>query len=140
MFRHSEMQQLIREGVLAQEEREGIEDVDTTPRNAHTEPALSPAPSIEAELVDIPAPTLSVPPTQKFDRQPSPSNRSDSTSTSAAQKKQKQREKEVPYDQRKKRKWEGYIEDIDPEQGSLTHRRIVRELDEQRNVDVELDY
>jgi hypothetical protein len=138
MFRHSEMQQLIREGALAREEQESIEDAENPPKNDHTERALSPASSIEEELLDIPAPTLTVPPTKKIERQPSPSNRSDSTSTSATR--QRQREKEVPYDQRKKRKWEGFIEDIDPEHGSRTHRRIVRELDEQRNVDVELDY
>ena len=138
MFRHSEMEQLIREGVLAREEEESVENTENLPKTGPTEPALSPASSIEEELLDIPAPTPLVPPTQKVDRQPSPSNRSDSTSTSAAKK--RQREKEVPYDQRKKRKWEAYIEDIDSEHGSRTRRRIMRELDEHRNEDVELEY
>ncbi|QIW96387.1 hypothetical protein AMS68_001905 [Peltaster fructicola] len=47
---------------------------------------------------------------------------------------------EVPYDQRKKRKWEGYIEHKDPVQGSMTHRRLARELDAQESGSIDMDY
>ena len=55
--------------------------------------------------------------------------------------KEKEREKEVPYDERHKRKWEQFIEDEDQAGNSITHRRIVREMDA-LPVDehVELDY
>jgi hypothetical protein len=46
----------------------------------------------------------------------------------------------VPYDERKKRSWEGFIAGKDVVQGSLTHRRIARELDDQKVEAVEMDY
>ncbi|KAF2863377.1 hypothetical protein K470DRAFT_255083 [Piedraia hortae CBS 480.64] len=47
---------------------------------------------------------------------------------------------DVPYEKRHKRKWEAYIQDQDPVEGSRTHRRIVRELDDQTSQEVEMDY
>ncbi|KAK4499694.1 hypothetical protein PRZ48_010212 [Zasmidium cellare] len=54
--------------------------------------------------------------------------------------KNRKRKDEVPYAQRHKRKWEAYIEAVDPDEGSLTHRRLVRELDNQQTESVEMDY
>ncbi|KAF2164468.1 hypothetical protein M409DRAFT_67961 [Zasmidium cellare ATCC 36951] len=54
--------------------------------------------------------------------------------------KNRKRSEEVPYDQRHKRKWEAYIEEVDPNEGSLTHRRLVRELDNQQTESIEMDY
>lgn len=54
--------------------------------------------------------------------------------------KNRKRPAEVPYDQRHKRKWEAHIEEIDPSEGSLTHRRLVRELDNQQTERIEMDY
>jgi hypothetical protein len=138
MFRHSEMEQLVREGMLARDEQEDVEDGGIITENDLVEPAVSEASSVEEELLDIVAPSLAVPSTKKVDRQPSPSSRSNISETSSAMR--KQREKEIPYDERNKRKWESYVEDTDPAHGSRTHRRIVRELDEQRTEDVELEY
>lgn len=72
-------------------------------------------------------------------QQSSQSSRSESTRNSQSRKK-KRREKEVPYDQRHKRKWEAYIENEDPIEGSMTHRRMVRELDDQQHETVEMNY
>jgi hypothetical protein len=47
---------------------------------------------------------------------------------------------DVPYEERKKRTWEGYIAGKDAVQGSLTHRRLARELDDQKVETVEMDY
>jgi hypothetical protein len=47
---------------------------------------------------------------------------------------------DVPYEDRKKRKWEGFIAGKDAVQGSLTHRRMARELDDQKVEAVEMDY
>jgi hypothetical protein len=68
---------------------------------------------------------------QEMDQQPSP-----------AQQEQKPRRvgEEVPYQERKKRTWEGYIAGKDAVQGSLTHRRLARELDDQKVEAVEMDY
>jgi hypothetical protein len=47
---------------------------------------------------------------------------------------------QIPYDERHKRKWEQYIEGQDPTHGSMTHRRLARELDEAATTKVDLDY
>jgi hypothetical protein len=47
---------------------------------------------------------------------------------------------QIPYDERHKRKWEQYIEGQDPTHGSMTHRRLARELDEVATTKVDLDY
>ncbi|KAK5112460.1 hypothetical protein LTR62_004216 [Meristemomyces frigidus] len=70
---------------------------------------------------------------------PSQSSRSDSSHSSEPGR--RQRTKEVPYKQRHKRKWEDYIDANDPIHGSITHRRMVRELDQHTEVpSVEVDY
>ena len=141
MFRHSEIEQLRREGELAREE----EDVGELGEDAHVleerlqaaSPA-SDASSIESELLSAQQPTISIPPPQATQRQPSQSSRSETSQSTDTRR--RQREQDVAYEQRHKRKWEDYIEANDPVQGSLTHRRIIRELDEQEAESVELDY
>lgn len=71
-------------------------------------------------------------------RRTSSNSRSDTTASSATRK--RQREEEVPYDRRHKRKWEAYVGDVDPEHGSLTQRRMAREMDDQQTEPVDLDY
>ena len=138
MFRHSEMEQLLRDGLLAQDEYDNREEADISKSNNIDASVMSPASSIEEELANAIPPKVSISPVTKTVRQPSPSTQSDTSQNSAATR--RRREAEVPYDQRNKRKWEGYVEDMDPEHGSRTHRRIVRELDEQRIENVELEY
>lgn len=82
------------------------------------------------------APTV---PIERIERKPSHSGRSETNSISSDPKKRK-RAQEVPYDQRHKRQWEGYIHDHDPVEGSVTHRRLAREMDNQQEETVELDY
>ncbi|KJX94252.1 hypothetical protein TI39_contig4205g00002 [Zymoseptoria brevis] len=62
------------------------------------------------------------------------------TSRNKRKKKKPHGQTEVPYDQRHKRKWETFIQDQDPIEGSLTHRRLARELDDQKERRVEMDY
>lgn len=134
LFRHSEIEQMVREGRM---EREGqlmiagnIEDM----------PVKSPAStnsSIEDELLGLGKSKFEERPTTTSRHQPSQSNRSsDSRSISAGVRPRE----DVPYDQRHKRKWEDFIDENDSIEGSLTHRRIARELDEQRDESVQLDY
>lgn len=138
MFRHTEREQLIRDGLLAREELINTGAADSPATNGIDASADSPASSIEEELLHTAPPTLSVPPAQKVDRQPYPSTQSEISQNSAAMR--RDRGHEVPYGKRYKRKWEAYIEDTDAQHGSRTHRRIIRELDEQRTEDIELDY
>ncbi|CZT19133.1 uncharacterized protein RCC_04979 [Ramularia collo-cygni] len=71
-------------------------------------------------------------------RDPSQSSRIDTATSNNSSK--RRRSNEIPYDDRRKRNWESYIEENDPVQGSLTHRRMARELDELKNETFELDY
>lgn len=47
---------------------------------------------------------------------------------------------DVPYNERNKRNWEQYIDDKDAVQGSLTHRRMARELDNKKEDAIFMDY
>ena len=134
MFRHSEIEQLTRDAK--------IEGQETTLRAEEELEPVSPASygsSIEDGLLGLAQAESLAPPRQPVQRQPLQSSFSDTSHASTGQGRRK-REEEVPYDQRHKRKWEDYIEENDPTEGSLTHRRIVRELDEQREQRVDLDY
>lgn len=64
--------------------------------------------------------------------------RSDSATSDKSIK--RRRSQEVPYDERRKRHWESYIEENDPVEGSLTHRRMARELDNQKEEAFDMDY
>ncbi|KAK0852296.1 hypothetical protein LTR02_001772 [Friedmanniomyces endolithicus] len=153
MFRHSEIEHLLRERRLVREEEEyqnrevegGVEEAPRSP--------ISDVSSLETDLVGLAAPAPSKPahnrsakrraaqkqrPKAESQRQLSQSSRSDtSRSTDPAR---RPRREEVPYGQRHKRKWENFVDEIDPVEGSLTHRRIVRQLDEDTEAALEIDY
>ncbi|KAK0864484.1 hypothetical protein LTR87_015794 [Friedmanniomyces endolithicus] len=153
MFRHSEIEHLLRERRPVREEEEyqnrdpggGVEEAPRSPKSDIS--------SLEGDLVGLagPVPARSAHngsakhrATQKqrskaqSQRQPSQSSRSD-TSRSTDPTRRLRRE-EVPYGQRHKRKWENFVDEIDPVEGSLTHRRIVRQLDEDAGTALEIDY
>ncbi|KAK5698303.1 hypothetical protein LTR97_007264 [Elasticomyces elasticus] len=152
MFRNSEIQKLLRERRLRREEedyqnRDPYEDV----REARS--PVSSASSLEADLVGLARPaaqkkTRNHKQKQRVkrkkqeklakSRQPSQSSRSDTPQSTSSSR--QPRRQEVPYDQRNKRKWENFIDANDPVEGSLTHRRIVRQLDEAKDTEVDVDY
>ena len=99
---------------------------------------LSDASSMEGELLGLARVASVEPPHWPSKRARSPSNRSGTSYSTDP--KTRHRANETPYDHRHKRKWEHYIEENDPLEGSLTHRRIVREMDQQYDESVELDY
>lgn len=143
MFRHSEIEQLVREGRMQREEAEEQQpQIEATVLEAeHERRAGSPgsdASSIEIDLVGLAQPASLAPPAPSPQRQPSQSSRSDASDLTAGAK--RQRKEQVPYYDRHKRKWEQYVEEEDPVEGSLTQRRLVRELDEIKDGTVELDY
>ena len=141
MFRHSEIAQLVREGKLHEEDTfeethsEGESDYDVgrsrTPR--------SDASSIEGDLVGLVDPALPQGPRPRAGKDKTTRQRR-SESPCVVGLLGRRRKEEVPYDERHKRKWEDFIEDNDPIEGSITHRRMARELDEQRDESVDLDY
>ena len=143
MFRHSELEELKRE------ERQRAEQNDDTPDRGETvdstaqayDREVSPksdASSIEGDLLGLGQPGQPLQKESTPTREPS--NNSRSQRSNSTDPRRRPRKDEVPYDQRHKRKWEEYIEEQDALEGSLTHRRIVRELDEQRQDQVDLDY
>lgn len=143
MFRHSEREELLREQRLqeapAAEAVQPVETESATHREAIIERGVSPASSIEEELVNVrhTRPVERTTLAQQRRRQSPSIAKLGSKSTDP---RTRPRAQETPYDQRHKRKWEAYIDENDPVEGSLTHRRIVREMDEQRDHDVDLDY
>lgn len=154
MFRHSELQQLLRKRRLqADEEAEEDDDDDfyepAEPADTLNDRAVEPrspvsdASSLEAELFSSAAtmqPKKTRPRPQPK-KQRSRNSRSESAQPKGAvSPRSRQRKVEVPYDQRNKRKWENYIDNEDPVHGSMTHRRLVRELDGQQGSSVAIDY
>ena len=134
MFRHSETEQLVREGKMERQHQ----PTDQLNDDELMGSPVSDASSVEDDLLGLSRPANLTPHAGHTTRQPLQSSRSDATlSTNVLP---KQRKQEVPYDQRNKRKWEDYIEENDPVEGSLTHRRMARELDELREESVDLDY
>ncbi|KAK6398289.1 hypothetical protein LTR65_003369 [Meristemomyces frigidus] len=139
MFRHSEIQELLRERRLEREEEE-YQNRDPEVEQGARSP-MSDTSSIEGDLVGLARPPPKQPPRPPPKRQPSQSSRSESSrSTGQSRGASKKRKQEVPYDQRHKRKWENYIDENDPVEGSLTHRRIVRQLDDQQTESLDMDY
>nr|POF25954.1 hypothetical protein CFP56_22102 [Quercus suber] len=141
MFRHSEVQELLRDCRLQREEQEYQMRIPALePQAGNEKQPVSPVShdsSLEDELADASRMHSLRPPMSK--RQLSPSSRSDtSRSTSASIK--RQRKQEVPYEQRKKRNWEQYIQGEDEQHGSITQRRLAREMDEQHTQEVMMDY
>ncbi|GAB7335228.1 hypothetical protein MBLNU13_g07646t1 [Cladosporium sp. NU13] len=156
MFRHTEIEQLIRKRKLeadAQGEEDDDDDDYEPPEPSEfglsnacgsvPQSPVSDASSLEAELLSSAATKR---PTQSR-VQPQPkkkklqSSRGESTQPKGAvSPRSRKRKYEVPYDQRNKRKWESYIDDTDPVHGSMTHRRLVRELDGQQHQSIAIDY
>ncbi|KAK4565593.1 hypothetical protein LTR86_004210 [Recurvomyces mirabilis] len=166
LFRHSEIEQLLRERRLRREEEDDqARDTDTVERgdgegmhenlSTHSDSDSS----LEEDLLGLaqppkPAPPRPTPPTsnakqktkhrtsaaaeKRAKRRQSQINPSDDSASTGSM--QRHRAQEVPYDQRNKRRWEDYIEDTDPVHGSITHRRMVRELDQDSAEAVEVDY
>lgn len=150
MFRHTELQQLLRKQQLEAEERALDEDEDDDfyeptlpggPAPVRGSP-LSDASSLEAEL--RPQSTTTKPKRSKKSKRRSQKNGSRSARARSWQPprspRSRHRESEIPYDQRNKRNWEEFIDGNDPRHGSMTHRRLVRELDQQHDQDVAMDY
>lgn len=141
MFRHSEIQQLMREGKMTRGEAEISrigEVVNYDENDLEARSTVSDISSVEDELVGLTRPGSLMPPPRTAQRHPSQDIQSESRYYTDA--KGRRREQEASYEERHKRKWEAYVEEIDPNEGSLTHRRIVRELDQQQAENVELDY
>ncbi|KAK5135371.1 hypothetical protein LTR08_005313 [Meristemomyces frigidus] len=148
IFRHSEIEELLREERLQRDE-DDYQNRDPNEEGAHS--PMSDASSIEGDLLGLarPPPKKRAPPPPKElslpppppSRRPSQSSRSESSrSTARSRGASRKRKQEVPYDQRHKRKWETFVQEQHPEEGSLTHRRIVRELDDLTAESVEMDY
>ncbi|GAB1736522.1 hypothetical protein NU219Hw_g7670t1 [Hortaea werneckii] len=135
MFRHSEIEQLLRQRRLLEDEEDYQNRRSGGPQNEEQRAPSSDSgrSSLEDDLHDLakPAakPATRPAPTRKLS-QSSRSESSKSTVKSATWK--RQRKKEVPYDQRHKRRWEDFIEDNDPIEGSMTFRRNARELDDRQ--------
>ncbi|CAK4030835.1 Hypothetical predicted protein [Lecanosticta acicola] len=99
-------------------------------------PSPTPPPAAENATMSLSTPN---PATANGDRRPSQQTRSDMAESSASWK-QRRSQQEVPYSERHKRKWESYVTRVDDVEGSMTHRRLARELDNQQDEKVEMDY
>ncbi|KAI7330052.1 hypothetical protein KC315_g5876 [Hortaea werneckii] len=143
MFRHSEIEQLLRERRLLEDEEEyqnrrpeGAQDEEQ--RSLSSDSGRS---SLEDDLHDLAKPTAKPATRPAPTRKLSQSSRSESSkSTVKSGTWKRQRKKEVPYNQRHKRRWEDFIEDNDPIEGSMTFRRNARELDDRQEEPVLMDY
>lgn len=156
MFRHSETEQLKREQRArleseALDEEHEEDDDDYEPPEVVTCDVPDPAPqspvsdvsSLEDELCVNKATAKHKRLTShtKGKQQHAQSSRSRSAHfLRALSPRSRQRKAEVPYDQRHKRKWEDFIDAQDPMHGAMTHRRMVRELDQHRDTNVSMDY
>ncbi|KAM3420275.1 hypothetical protein BST61_g3562 [Cercospora zeina] len=125
VFRRTELWQMKRAQDLLQREERGAGELIAEQEGRAASP-VSDVSSLEDELLAFasaqhkePSSTLA-PPSPK-PRQHSQSGRSEATSSSTGPRKRK-RTRNVPYKQRHKRKWEGYINSNDPTEGSVTHR------------------
>ena len=137
MFRHSELETIAREEKMrADDEQQG--DIATNSRPDKATSPVSDASSVEGDLIGLAKATVTAAPASASTQRKQhsrPNGRRYSTDPYA-----RSRAQDIPYDQRHKRKWEAFIDENDPIEGSLTHRRIVRELDEQHAKSVNLDY
>ncbi|KXS99567.1 hypothetical protein AC578_2214 [Pseudocercospora eumusae] len=137
VFRRTELWQMKHEQEQRQQDERNATDAHD-PELVRAASPISDVSSLEDELLAYATvkqlKSQSVEPKQ---RQPSHGSRSDSNSASRRGRPSQQN---IPYDQRNKRRWEGYIHDEDPIEGSLTHRRVARELDDQQAEPVEMDY
>lgn len=152
MFRHSELQQLLRiHRLQADEEAEDEDDDSYEPPEpeaiseyaSRSRSSVSDVSSLEPELFET---VTTKQPEQHKSRPKSKKRRSRSSRSESVHSgplrspRSRPRKIEVPYDQRNKRKWESYIDGEDPVHGSMTHRRMVRELDGQQGESTTMDY
>ncbi|KAK3669826.1 hypothetical protein LTR78_010284 [Recurvomyces mirabilis] len=166
LFRHSEIELLLRERRLRRDEEDyhardvgTVEGGDEEEDRDHENFTTHSDSSLEDDLVGLAQPPTQPPPRptpptstsrqkpkhrksaaakKRAKRRQSQTNPSDDSASTGSM--QRHRAQEVPYDQRNKRRWEDYIEDTDPVHGSITHRRMVRELDQHLAEAVEVDY
>ncbi|KAK6430851.1 hypothetical protein LTR95_012988 [Oleoguttula sp. CCFEE 5521] len=146
MFRHSELVALQHARTV---DVTDDDDDDSEPQPFDTKGAfeMSPKPprsrdsSLEPELRALASTKHTHAKSRPAPRQQSQSSRSESShATNGSSKDKRKRKEEIPYDERHKRKWEKYVEKQYPVEGARTHRRLVRELDEQKSASIELDY
>lgn len=136
IFRRTELWQMKWEQDRQREEQRAQRESEERAHGRAQSPASDS--SLEDELVAWAA-------SQRKQDSPPPSspqqsnNERGETAISDASRKRK-RSEEVPYDQRHKRKWEQHIAEIDEDEGSLTHRRLARELDNQQTETFDMDY
>lgn len=164
IFRHSEMEQLKREERRANEAMSSADEAASGAQQESSTRSAPPPSRIEEELIGLapvnkaqavrPASTPSLPPGPSMptdfgtskDAKPLSAKRSVTPLPQAS--KRKPREAEVPYDQRNKRKWEEHVVKIDRTPGqnhahsevNKTANRMLRELDEIKTEEVDLDY
>jgi hypothetical protein len=119
LFRHSEIQQLLRAERLKQEYGEDATPVASGSATPATQEPDHPgfAGNEQRRWSDI--------------------KRKSSTPSVGAKRK---REEHVPYYERHKRKWEAHVAKEDPTEGSITMNRLRREMDNKKAEVVELDY
>jgi len=149
MFRHTELEQLLRQQRLRAENEDDDDDSYEPPepdmpimRAPTPRSPVSDASSLEAELF-VRKPKTTKPRARakkKKKNHPLSSQNENAPFKAPLSPRSRRRETEVPYEQRYKRKWEAYIDNEDPIHGSMTHRRLVRELDGQQSDSVAIDY
>lgn len=151
MFRHTELEGLLRQQRLKAEDEDDDDDSYEPPepdmsimRTPSPRSPVSDASSLEAELFDNtrarePKPYKSRARAKKK-KKPRIIQSGNAPSMAPLSPRSRRRQTEVPYDKRYKRKWEAYIDNEDPVHGSMTHRRLVRELDGQQSDSVAIDY
>ncbi|KXT15003.1 hypothetical protein AC579_7749 [Pseudocercospora musae] len=138
MFRRTELWHMKHRQEQRQEDAQGNATDAHEPEPGRAASEASQVSSLEDELLAYATvKQLKSPSVELKLPQPSHASRSHSNSGSRRGRPVQQN---IPYDQRNKRKWEGYINDEHPIQGSLTHRRVARELDDQQTEPVEMDY
>lgn len=141
VFRRKELWQMKHE---QEEEQKATRETAANQNGGRPARAVSPVSdvsSLEDELLAYASVKPLEPGSNEYkQRQASQSGRSEVASNPAASWKGRPLQESIPYDQRNKRKWEGYINDEDPLEGSLTHRRVAREMDNQRDESIEMDY
>lgn len=150
MFRHSEIQEILRKTRLEEDGDETESELGHA--RAEQEAPNSPSSdtsSLEGDLFSLTKPAAKLSKRSDADRhqpqhlQQAQSQRSRSASSRSTGQPgagKRRRRQEVPYDERHKRKWEDYIEDNDPIEGSMTFRRLVRELDDRQEEPIDMDY
>lgn len=150
MFRHSEIEQLLRERRLQRANNdERLKEDEVGPQHLPLGSPRSDVSSIEGDLLGLtrvtsansqPAKASVNAKAHRKRRSKCASSRGHSESSRSSGSLPRQRRHEVPYEKRHKRKWEDFVDQKDPVHGSMTHRRLVRQLDEQDDTGPAIDY